>query len=155
MNQIENYSSYIILRNGSIWSDKRGKFLKSGASKKDGYLKCVLTDDFGKRKSFLVHRLVAICYLPNPNNLPQVNHKDGNKNNCNDWNLEWCDQIENHRHSWAMGLHKSRYGENHHRSKVSNKIREEIKYLSKTIKQADLANKFNLSQSAISKIINY
>lgn len=44
----------------------------------------------GKRKWFLVHRLVAKAFIPNPNNLPQINHKDENKLNNNIKNLEWC-----------------------------------------------------------------
>lgn len=56
---------------------------------KGGYLKVTLTDG-NKLKSFGVHRLVAQAFIPNPDNLPQVNHKDENKeNNCVD-NLEWC-----------------------------------------------------------------
>lgn len=48
-----------------------------------------------KRKQFLVHRLVAIAFIPNVDGLPEVNHKDENpKNNCVD-NLEWCDRIYN------------------------------------------------------------
>lgn len=55
-----------------------------------GYLMVVLFKD-GKRKEILVHRLVAQSFLPNPDNLPQVNHKDENKtNNCVE-NLEFCD----------------------------------------------------------------
>lgn len=55
-----------------------------------GYLMVVLFKD-GKRKEILVHRLVAQAFLPNPDNLPQVNHKDENKtNNCVE-NLEFCD----------------------------------------------------------------
>lgn len=55
----------------------------------DGYLRVVLSK-YGKKKHFTVHRLVALVFLPNNDNLPEVNHKDENhKNNCV-WNLEWC-----------------------------------------------------------------
>lgn len=56
-----------------------------------GYKQIVLTKDH-KRKSFKVHRLVAQVFIPNPNNLPQINHKDENKLNNRIDNLEWCTQ---------------------------------------------------------------
>lgn len=55
----------------------------------DGYLQVGLCKD-GKRKKFYVHRLVAEAFLPNPDNLPQVNHKDEDKTNNCILNLEWC-----------------------------------------------------------------
>lgn len=59
-----------------------------------GYQNVVLCKN-GKTKTFTMHRLVAIAFLDNPDNLPQVNHKDENKtNNCVD-NLEWCDSVYN------------------------------------------------------------
>lgn len=59
-----------------------------------GYCRVRLRKD-GKRKMYLVHRLVAQAFIPNPLNLPQVNHIDENKKNNNIDNLEWCDQIYN------------------------------------------------------------
>ena len=67
----------------------REKILKSSVDK-IGYMYVGLCKN-GKRKHYLVHRLVAEVFISNPNNLAQVNHKDENKhNNCVE-NLEWCD----------------------------------------------------------------
>lgn len=60
-----------------------------------------------KQKMFAVHRLVATAFIPNPNNLLQVNHKDGNKNNNCISNLEWCDNLYNMRHAIANNLSQS------------------------------------------------
>lgn len=73
---------------------------------KNGY-RCVgIRPYIGGRvqRTLRVHRLVAMAYIPNPLNLPQVNHKDGNKsNNCVD-NLEWSNHSLNAKHAWATGL---------------------------------------------------
>jgi hypothetical protein len=52
-----------------------------------------------RRKKYLVHRLVAECYIPNCDALPQINHKDGNKSNNSVDNLEWVTASENQSHS--------------------------------------------------------
>lgn len=51
-----------------------------------------------KGGSYLAHKLVALAFIPNPYNLPEVNHKDRNKSNCNDWNLEWISRYDNNQH---------------------------------------------------------
>lgn len=70
---------------------------------KDGYLKYTLVDKM-KSKSFIAHRLVAIHFIPNPENKPTVNHKDGNKLNNYVDNLEWATQKEQNKHALETGL---------------------------------------------------
>lgn len=54
-----------------------------------GYMMIELNKN-GKKKKYSVHRLVALAFIPNPNNYPIINHKDENKTNNTVWNLEWC-----------------------------------------------------------------
>ena len=69
-----------------------------------GYWEVVLSNGNGVRKAILVHRLIALTFIPNPNNYPIVNHKDENSsNNCVD-NLEWCTQ----RYNTNYGSHNIR-----------------------------------------------
>lgn len=80
------------------YRDNRTKLWKgkelAHSIKNDGYHKVTLMKD-GKAYYFMVHRLVAQTFIPNPNNLPQVNHKDENPANNNVNNLEWCDNDYN------------------------------------------------------------
>lgn len=69
-----------------------------------GYLVLKLYDANGHKKSHLVHRLIASAFLPNPEGLEQVNHKDGNKANCKLSNLEWVTCKENRKHAKDTGL---------------------------------------------------
>lgn len=89
MRDIPGYEGlYAITSCGKVWSYKKKKFF-SPSHDKDGYPRVNLIKD-KQIKTFFIHRLVAIAYLPNPNNLPLINHKDEIK--THDWvnNLEWC-----------------------------------------------------------------
>ena len=94
---IEEYEGlYQVSDNGRVRSLKYGKerILKPERCK-NGYLRVNLCKN-EKQKHFLVHRLVALTFITNPNNLPQINHKDEDKTNNSVQNLEWCDQKYNH-----------------------------------------------------------
>lgn len=83
---------------------KRGCVLQPG-KQENGYLIVVLYKD-GVKKTCTVHRLVAMAFLSNPDNLPQVNHKDENKENNRVENLEWCDGPYNIRYSKAKTVYQ-------------------------------------------------
>lgn len=85
--QISNYGRVKSLGNGNSNNSKE-RILKP-AKLKDGYLYVILSKQ-GKRKGFKIHRLVAQAFIENPNNYPQVNHKDEDKTNNNVSNLEFC-----------------------------------------------------------------
>ena len=113
---IEGYPGYEISNLGRIKSFKINKKegqITTGVLTVRGYLTKRLFNEAGY-KNFYVHRLVAQAFLPNPNNLPEINHKDENKlNNCLD-NLEWCDRqynvrygTRNERTSQSMLCHPS------------------------------------------------
>lgn len=68
---------------------EKEKILKQHKNIKSGYMYVYLSNN-GKNKGFRIHRLVAETFIPNPNDLPQINHKDENKENNNVDNLEWC-----------------------------------------------------------------
>ena len=82
--------------------------IKSLSNDKDGYLLCVL-NKLNKKRTFKVHRLVAMSFIPNPENKSQVNHKDGNKHNNIVDNLEWVTPVENMYHARINGLRSSMY----------------------------------------------
>lgn len=106
MKDIKGYEGlYAITSCGKVWSYKSQKFLKP-AKDKDGYYDVSLYKD-GERKHFKVHRLVAQAYIPNPNNLPLINHKNERKTDNYVSNLEWCDAKYNNNYGTRKDLNKT------------------------------------------------
>lgn len=94
MKDIKGYEGhYAITSCGKVWSCKRQRFLKPFQNS-CGYFHIDLCKN-GVRKRYFVHRLVAEAFLPNPNNLPEVNHLDENKAHNYLNNLEWIDHASN------------------------------------------------------------
>lgn len=148
---VRSLDHYPIGRNGN--GIQKGRILKTSVSSK-GYLQCSLSLE-KKRFHTGVHRLVAIAFIENPNNLPQVNHKDGNKLNNNDWNLEWCTNSENQIHAVENGLIEHNYGQKHHMAKLTNVQASEIRekfILNPTRTLQSVADEYNVSLQTIFKI---
>jgi hypothetical protein len=144
-------------------TEKKQRFYKSKILKqttqRNGY-KCIGLHLNKYVKIFLIHRLVADMFILNKEKKTQINHIDGNKNNNNVSNLEWCTCSENNLHRTRT----LRYNicEAHHNAKLTQK---QVDYIREIKKIADenkirnwgcgkLAKEFNVSYGAISRIVN-
>jgi hypothetical protein len=108
---------------GRVWSNNRNRFLVGGPDE-DGYLQWVACAK-GGRKTLKVHKQMALHYLPNPQNLPVVNHKDGNKQNNKVTNLEWCTISHNTKEAYRLGF-LSQKGEKNNSSLYSDSLVKKI-----------------------------
>lgn len=100
---ISGYENYLVSDIGRVKNRRTGQILKPGMSR--WYLQVGLYKN-GPRKGLRVHRLVAQAFIPNPDNLPEVNHINGDKTDNRAINLEWCTSSENGKHAYRIGLRK-------------------------------------------------
>ena len=137
---------YLITENGEVinikWGGRKVKPQPNGK----GYLRVHIAG-----KMHFVHRLVAEKYVPNPNNYPQVNHKDGDKTNNKADNLEWVTNLQNRKHAVKTGLHV--HGERCPWAKLSLKDVEFIREHTE-LTATYLANKFGVARATISAVKN-
>jgi hypothetical protein len=98
---VKSLSRVIYDKNGKYRNVKE-RILKPSVTGKD-YLFVGLHKD-AIIEQLYVHRLVGIHFIPNPENLPEINHNDGIKSHCYESNLEWCTHQENIDHAWENGL---------------------------------------------------
>lgn len=106
--KIKGFPNYSVSDDGKVRNDRRGK-PKALNKRPDGYLGVDLYGN-GHRTTAKVHRLVGDAFLPNPDGLPQINHKDGNKYNNSVDNLEWVSAEDNMKHAVKNGLWHPSYG---------------------------------------------
>ena len=164
--EIQGYEGlYSVTSDGRVWSHPKGTNTKNGrwlSLDNSGRYPVVGLMKDGKKKRHLVHRLVAQAYVSNSNNLPQVNHINGNRNDNRAENLEWVTSSENRIHAWNTGLQvatedhkasarKAGYG----RRLLSMEQAKDIRaaYASGDINQYELAAQYSTSQAVINGIV--
>ncbi len=121
---------YAITKDGRVWSYPKYT-LKSGCWRKSGFDKngYLIIPLWKENKQYIrkIHRLVAEAFIPNPKNKPQVNHKNGIKNDNRIENLEWVTNKQNHEHAMKNGLYINIIGEKHYKAKLTENNVKEIK----------------------------
>ncbi len=150
-------NSYKISDKGRIFTKRRldgnriiyGKELHPQVTE-DGYLKVSLTKDSVSKK-FYVHRLVALHFIENPSNLPQVNHIDGNKFNNDVSNLEWCTKEQNQEHAVINSL--MQHGEARPNAKLTEKDVLEIYQLKGILSAKEIGERYNVSKNTVNLIL--
>lgn len=143
---IKGYEGYYAVTTlGRVWSYRRKIWLKPGIEG-NGYLfvdLCVHGKGVGKK----IHRLVAEAFLDNPDNKPQVNHRNGVKSDCRAVNLEFCTARENLQHASDMGLNKV------FKLSYEDKVLICKNFWELGVKKVKLAKNFKVSPPAIGYII--
>ena len=119
--RVRSLDRYVKVKNKSYRLQK-GKVLSPGINSY-GYLQVFLCCN-GKYKIITVHRLIAQAFLPNPDNLPMINHKDEDKTNNNVDNLEWCTQQYNSNYKGVLKRRSQRMKENGIYEKIALKMRK-------------------------------
>lgn len=135
---------------------KKEKILKSYKNHSGYFMVSVCRNN--KRETYSCHYLVAITFIPNPENKPEINHRDLNKkNNCIE-NLEWITHIDNAKHAVKNGVkfggnHEYCMGEKNVTSKLKNKDIPIIRSLYPKLNFVQIAKKFNVNRKTIEHII--
>lgn len=132
------------------------EFILKPAMLNSGYFSARLTTESGEKASGqLVHRIVASAFVPNPKNLPWVNHKDGVKTNNHAENLEWCTPSENMIHAVGAGLIPILVGSQRGTAKLNeDKVHVIKKMMLLGFSNEKLAEIFEVSTAPISYIRN-
>lgn len=138
---------YVITDTGEIFNVKTNHMLRVDLVA-DKYPRVSLSKD-GEIKTYYLHRLMAMTFIPNPENKPHINHKDGNKNNYQLYNLEWCTPSENALHYWRE-LHRPKGFASKEVVAISPTTNK-VEYTFDSQKQA--AEYFKIDDSSISKAV--
>lgn len=146
--EIPDFPNYFVTEDGHVWSEWRHQYVSEVIMEKK-YHRVVLSKN-NKSYNFLVHRLVAQAFIPNPDNKPCVNHKDENPENNHYTNLEWVTHKENNNY----GSHGNKNGAAHSKAviKIDKNTGEELQYYH-SLREA--AKDLNMSATNISSVCKH
>jgi len=145
------FDGYTVTEDGEVYgpSGRSLKFFKTAK----GYMSQAI-----RGKTVRLHRVVATAFIPNPDNLPEVNHIDGNKLNNHASNLEWVTHKQNMEHAYKTGLARNGFGDEAARSILTqeqvNEIRRSYIRGDKQFGQTALGRKFGVTNSCVWRIIH-
>lgn len=135
---------------GQIFSFCQGGKLRRLSIEKDGYVRVNVHVTNFISKKIRVHRLVATAFLPNPNNLPQVNHINGNKADNRVINLEWTSSSDNIKHAFANGLKHAKKGQDNCLARLTTEKVQRVKQLLAAGQSgSSIAREFGVHQTTI------
>ncbi len=153
LGRLKSNQETIIDSNG-VSRNRRERLMRI-TTDKAGYKYIVLRDNNKMKQTLRIHRLVASAFIPNPENLPIINHKDLNKSNNNVENLEWCTQLHNIRDFLSKSSQVYAHGEQSGASKLTNEEVLEIRRIKSSYKigYRKLAKLFNVTDMTVIGIV--
>ena len=151
----EFFNGYMISSLGRVANKRTNRILASNPDGNGYYTVCISISK-GIRKTFKIHRLVALNFIPNPDNLPEVNHIKGDLSDNKASSLEWITRSDNMKHAVATGLLPVLIGEKAPNSKITELTARKIcKYLEEGVSRSKIESLLfneNVTKSIISKI---
>lgn len=150
----KSYQHYAISNNGIVQNNRTNKKLKP-ISQKSGHERIMLCEK-QKKTRFLIHRLVALMFLPNPKNFPFVCHNDSNPYNNHISNLRWDNAFGNMKDRKNRGLYLSQQGEKNNASKLKpSQVKKIRKMVLEKIPRIKIAKIFKISYGTIGDIFRH
>lgn len=150
---IPDFPKYSINELGEVYRGDRK--LTPSLNRKRGYYYVAVQDGNNRRKNYILHRIIALLFIPNPENKPCINHKNGIKSDNRIENLEWCTFSENQKHAFKNGLTEPSRGEKCGMSKLKREQVLEIRELGDkhTLTHREIAKKYNIGTSTVTHIV--